>query len=46
MKRSEINQILENAKAFMIGKQFYLPTWAYWSKRTWLILDYKKIYNR
>jgi D-lyxose ketol-isomerase len=25
MKRSEINKILENAKAFMAAKQFVLP---------------------
>ena len=35
MKRSEINQILENAKAFMAEKQFMLPPWAYWSVADW-----------
>lgn len=35
MKRSEINQILENAKAFMAEKQFMLPPWAYWSVTDW-----------
>jgi len=31
MRRSEINQILQSAKAFMTEKQFLLPPWAYWS---------------
>jgi D-lyxose ketol-isomerase len=35
MKRSEINQILKNAKVFMAEKQFLLPTWAYWSVADW-----------
>jgi hypothetical protein len=35
MKRSEINQILGNAKAFMAEKQFILPPWAYWSVEEW-----------
>lgn len=35
MKRSEINQILANAKAFMAEKQFILPPWAYWSTEDW-----------
>jgi hypothetical protein len=35
MKRSEINQILSNAKAFMAEKQFILPPWAYWSVEEW-----------
>jgi D-lyxose ketol-isomerase len=35
MKRSEINQILMNAKAFMAEKQFMLPPWAYWSVEDW-----------
>ena len=35
MKRSEINQIMKNAKAFMIAKQFVLPPWAYWSVSDW-----------
>lgn len=35
MKRSEINQILKNAKAFMAEKQFMLPHWAYWSVEDW-----------
>lgn len=35
MKRSEINKIIENAKAFMAEKQFILPPWAYWSPDDW-----------
>jgi D-lyxose ketol-isomerase len=35
MKRSEINQILKNAKGFMARKQFMLPPWAYWSLADW-----------
>jgi D-lyxose ketol-isomerase len=35
MKRSEINQIIKNAKAFMASKQFILPPWAYWSLEDW-----------
>jgi D-lyxose ketol-isomerase len=35
MKRSEINQIIKNAKAFMASKQFILPPWAYWSVADW-----------
>lgn len=35
MKRSEINQIMRNAKTFMAEKQFMLPPWAYWSVADW-----------
>ncbi len=35
MKRSEINQILKNARAFLAEKQFMLPPWAYWSVDDW-----------
>ena len=35
MKRSEINQILRDAKAFMAEKQFILPPWAQWSVSDW-----------
>jgi len=35
MKRSEINQILKNSKAFMNEKQFILPPWAHWSVEDW-----------
>ena len=35
MKRSEINQILKDAKAFMAEKKFLLPPWAYWSLDDW-----------
>ena len=35
MKRSEINSILVNAKAFMEERKFFLPPWAYWSVSDW-----------
>ncbi|MDR2473580.1 MAG: D-lyxose/D-mannose family sugar isomerase, partial [Tannerella sp.] len=35
MKRSEINQIIRNAKAFMVSRQFILPPWAYWGIEDW-----------
>ena len=35
MKRSEINHIMRNAKAFMAEKQFVLPPWAYWNIKDW-----------
>ena len=35
MKRSEINRILLDAKAFMAEKQFILPPWAHWSVSDW-----------
>lgn len=35
MKRSEINQILRNAKAFMEEKQFCLPPWSTWNTDDW-----------
>ena len=35
MKRSEINQIMKNASAFMAEKQFLLPPWAYWGVEAW-----------
>jgi len=35
MKRSEINQIVKNAKAFMSKKQFVLTPWAHWSVTDW-----------
>ena len=35
MKRSEINRIIKNAKAFMAEKQFVLPPWAYWAPEDW-----------
>jgi len=35
MKRSEINQILKDAKAFLTEKQFLLPPWAYWGIEDW-----------
>ena len=35
MKRSEINQIIVEAKAFLAEHQFHLPPWAYWSLSDW-----------
>jgi hypothetical protein len=35
MKRSEINQILKSAKAFIAEKQFILPPWANWGIEDW-----------
>ncbi|KAA6341788.1 D-lyxose ketol-isomerase [termite gut metagenome] len=35
MKRSEINQIIRNAKTFMASKQFILPSWSNWSLEDW-----------
>jgi len=35
MKRSEINQILKNAKEFMNERQFILPPWAHWTLDDW-----------
>ncbi|MDR0575436.1 MAG: D-lyxose/D-mannose family sugar isomerase [Tannerella sp.] len=35
MKRSEINQIIRDAKEFMASKQFILPPWAYWGVEDW-----------
>lgn len=35
MKRSEINQIMKNAMAFMTEEHFILPPWAYWSVTEW-----------
>jgi hypothetical protein len=35
MKRSEINRILKNAKAFMAEKQFMLPPWGNWHLDDW-----------
>jgi len=35
MKRSEINQILRNAKDFLADRQFFLPPWAFWGVNDW-----------
>jgi len=35
MKRSEINQIIVEAKAFLAEHRFHLPPWAYWSLSDW-----------
>lgn len=35
MKRSEVNQILKNAKKFIDEMNFKLPPWAFWSPEMW-----------
>ncbi len=35
MKRSEINQIIRSADAFIRERGFYLPPFAYWTPETW-----------
>jgi D-lyxose ketol-isomerase len=35
MKRSEINQIISEAKKFFLQCQFHLPPWAFWSPEDW-----------
>lgn len=35
MKRSEINQIIRDAEAFLASRQFVLPEWANWSLADW-----------
>ncbi|HHU26520.1 MAG TPA: D-lyxose/D-mannose family sugar isomerase [Bacteroidales bacterium] len=35
MKRSEINEILKNAKTFLADHKFMLPPWAYWGLTDW-----------
>lgn len=35
MKRSEINSIIRDAKAFIDHHQFRLPPWAYWGPEQW-----------
>ncbi|MCB0203161.1 MAG: D-lyxose/D-mannose family sugar isomerase, partial [Anaerolineae bacterium] len=35
MKRSEINEILREADAFIRAHQFYLPPFAYWTPDEW-----------
>jgi D-lyxose ketol-isomerase len=35
MKRSEINQIMREAKEFMAERKFLLPPWAYWTLEDW-----------
>lgn len=37
MRRSEINQIIRNARIFLAEKHFFLPHWAYWRRSDWLI---------
>lgn len=35
MKRSEINRIMKNSLAFLVGKQFLLPPFARWTPADW-----------
>lgn len=35
MKRSRINALLEDAKAFFAGGGFHLPPWAFWGPADW-----------
>lgn len=35
MKRSEINNIIKEAKVFLKEMKFFLPPWAFWSVRDW-----------
>ena len=35
MKRSEINQIIREAKSFLASRQFFLPEWAEWGLSDW-----------
>jgi D-lyxose ketol-isomerase len=35
MKRSEINEIMERAKAFLDERRFFLPPWAFWGIKEW-----------
>lgn len=35
MKRSEVNNIINEVKSFFAGQKFLLPEWAYWSPGKW-----------
>lgn len=35
MKRSEINELIQDAKAFFEEQKFILPPWGYWSPEEW-----------
>ena len=35
MKRSELNAVLRESKAFLERMNFHLPTWAHWSPNDW-----------
>lgn len=37
MNRSEINQIIRNAKEFMAIRSFILPAWAHWTPADWTL---------
>ncbi len=38
MKRSQINNLIEQALDFVHSQQFYLPTWAKWNAEKWKIM--------
>lgn len=35
MKRSEVNQIVNNAKEFFASENFHLPAWGFWKPQDW-----------
>ncbi len=35
MKRSEINQIVNDAKIFLASQKFFFPVWADWKPEDW-----------
>jgi len=35
MKRSEINALIKESKAFFNSMNFKLPPWAYWAPEEW-----------
>ena len=35
MKRSEVNNIIQEAKDFFEERKFHLPLWAHWSPEDW-----------
>jgi len=45
MKRSEINQIIRNADAYLKKMNFYLPEWAYWDWETWKEKDRSSLHE-
>ncbi|HRY21637.1 MAG TPA: D-lyxose/D-mannose family sugar isomerase, partial [Flexilinea sp.] len=45
MKRSEINQIIRNADAYLKKMNFYLPEWAYWDWETWKKKDRSSLHE-
>lgn len=43
MRRSEINQLLEQAKAFFAEHRFHLPPWAFWGPERWKGLGHTEV---